>query len=129
MRRFLNNLFRDFRTTKTARPARRAPRRANLQLEGLEDRMALSTVSQVGSTLLVADPGLNSVIHGNGSSGIVQNNQQIAFQADPAQPSKVQGLDQGIKVNEYSIKKSTDSWSPAFFQNYCQGAHYRTVSL
>jgi hypothetical protein len=89
-----------------------------LQLEGLEDRTALSTVSQVGSALLVAaDPGLNSVIHGNGTSGIVQNNQQIAFQADPAQPGKVQALDHGNKFDGFTIKKTTDSASPAFFQN------------
>jgi hypothetical protein len=45
MFRFLNNLFRDIRTTKRARPARRAPRRAMLQVEGLEERLALSTTT------------------------------------------------------------------------------------
>jgi hypothetical protein len=58
MFRFLNNLFRDFRTTKTARPARRAPRRANLQLESLEDRKVPTTVAPLGLTsLLNHNPG------------------------------------------------------------------------
>jgi hypothetical protein len=60
MRGFLNNLFRDFRTAKTARPARRAPRRATPQVEGLEDRLVLTGTSahQVGSTLFIdAAPG------------------------------------------------------------------------
>jgi hypothetical protein len=42
MRRFLNNLFRDFRTISTPRGSRRAPRRTALQLEGLEDRLVPS---------------------------------------------------------------------------------------
>jgi hypothetical protein len=45
MRRFLNKLLRDFRTTCTARNARRAPRRAPLQVESLEARMVLSSTS------------------------------------------------------------------------------------
>jgi hypothetical protein len=43
MRRFLSSLASAFRTTNTARTTRRAPHRASLQLEGLEDRLALST--------------------------------------------------------------------------------------
>jgi hypothetical protein len=58
MRRFLNNLFRDFRTTGTARGGRRAPRRATLQVEGLEDRLALTSASQIGAVLTInASPG------------------------------------------------------------------------
>jgi hypothetical protein len=53
MRRFLNNLFRDFRSTSTARGSRRAPRGATLQVEGLEDRMVLSTANPLGSTALL----------------------------------------------------------------------------
>jgi hypothetical protein len=45
MRRFFSNLLRDFRPTRSARGGRRAPRRTTLQLEGLEDRLALSTVT------------------------------------------------------------------------------------
>jgi hypothetical protein len=45
MRHFLSNLFRGFRTTSTARSARRAPRRATLQLEALEGRLVLSATS------------------------------------------------------------------------------------
>jgi hypothetical protein len=55
MRRFLRNLFRDFRTTSTARGGRRA----TLELEGLEDRLALSTTAPLApvafpSTFVVA---------------------------------------------------------------------------
>jgi type VI secretion system secreted protein Hcp len=34
-----------------------------------------------------------------------------------------------IKFNEFSIKKTTDSASPAFFKNCCAGAHYKTVII
>jgi hypothetical protein len=121
MLRFFNKRLRDLGTTKKARPAGRAPRRAQLQLEGLEDRTVLSTVSPVGTALLLAtDPGPNSIIHGSGTSGLVQNNQQIALQADSAQPGK---------VKEFTIKKTVDSASPAFFKNCCPGSHYATVTL
>ena len=45
MRRFLSNLVRDFRTTTAARSARRASRRASLQVESLERREVLSVSS------------------------------------------------------------------------------------
>ena len=51
MFRFLNNLCRDFRTTSAAPRTRRAPRRAMLRLEGLEDRLVMSTVNPLGSTV------------------------------------------------------------------------------
>ncbi len=53
MRGFLNNLFRNFWTARTARPARRALRRANLQLEGLEQRdtPAVTFLSHAGAAL------------------------------------------------------------------------------
>ncbi len=53
MRRFLNNLLRDFRSTKAARPARTAPRRAALQVEGLEDRLVMTTANLLASTALL----------------------------------------------------------------------------
>jgi type VI secretion system Hcp family effector len=34
-----------------------------------------------------------------------------------------------IKFNEFTIKKTTDSASPAFFKNCVAGAHYKTVVL
>ncbi len=55
MRRFLNKLLRDFRTTSTARGGRRAPRGAAPQVEGLEDRMVLTTVTLSGSTALISN--------------------------------------------------------------------------
>jgi hypothetical protein len=53
MFRFLNNLFRDSRTTSSARRGRRTPRRTVLQLEGLEDRM-VPTASLVNPLQAVA---------------------------------------------------------------------------
>jgi type VI secretion system secreted protein Hcp len=34
-----------------------------------------------------------------------------------------------VKFNEFTIKKTTDSASPAFFKNTVTGAHYKTVKL
>jgi type VI secretion system secreted protein Hcp len=34
-----------------------------------------------------------------------------------------------IKFNEFTIKKTTDTASPAFFKNCCAGAHYKTVTI
>jgi len=51
MRRFLSNLVRDFRTAKTARTTRRAPRRANLQVECLEQR-DMPAVTFLGGAVL-----------------------------------------------------------------------------
>lgn len=62
MRRFLNDLLRDFRTTNAARGSRRAPRRATLQVEGLEDRLVLTSASQIGSTLFINNIGQNHSI-------------------------------------------------------------------
>jgi hypothetical protein len=50
---FLSNLVRGFRTAKTARPARRTQRHANLRLEGLEERMVPTGISTIGTTLNV----------------------------------------------------------------------------
>ena len=43
MRSFVNNLFRNFRSTKTARPCRQVRHSVSLQVEGLENRVVLST--------------------------------------------------------------------------------------
>jgi type VI protein secretion system component Hcp len=88
MFRLLNNLFRDFRTTKTARPARRAPRRTNLQLEYLEDRLALSTASLHAATL-------NAIVA----------------------PPSTQFSATRIHAAEFRITKTTDQSSPTFFKN------------
>jgi hypothetical protein len=72
MRRFLNNLLRDIRSTRTPRPARRAPRCSNLQVEGLEDRLVLTSATQVGSTLFINNIGTNHAIAlaSNGARGM-----------------------------------------------------------
>jgi hypothetical protein len=56
MLRFLNKLLRDFKTTSPARGGRRAPRRAMLQLEGLEDRLVMTTANPLASPLTHAIP-------------------------------------------------------------------------
>ncbi len=86
MRRFLNKLLRDFRSTNAARTARRAPRRASLQVEGLEERTVLSTASLTssGTLLVTASPGTASHL------------QQITFQADPHKAGFLDVLDDGI---------------------------------
>jgi hypothetical protein len=72
MRRFLNKLLRDFRTTNSARGLRRAPRRATLQVEGLEDRLVMTSAFQVDSTLVINNIGQNHSItlKSNGSRGL-----------------------------------------------------------
>jgi len=85
MRRFFNKLLRDFKTTSSARGGRGAPRRASLQVEGLEDRLVLSTAKLVGTTLeVVASPGT------------VNHLRQITFQADPHKAGFLDVLDDGI---------------------------------
>src|SRR5580700_8901996 len=71
MRRFLNNLIREFRTNTTARPAQ-APRRASLQLQCLDDRIVPTTVSQSGSVLTIKNIASGDMIalQSNGSRGL-----------------------------------------------------------
>jgi hypothetical protein len=79
MKRFLKKLFRDFMTSSKTRGSKPASRRAVLQLNGLEDRMVLSSAFKFGSTLFVnftpgdnlelveVNPGVNrqiEVVHG-----------------------------------------------------------------
>jgi hypothetical protein len=77
MRRFLNNLLREFRSTKAARPARPAPRRAALQVEGLEDRLVMTTAILSGSTLSIGNIAPNHTVElestgfSNGFRGLV----------------------------------------------------------
>jgi hypothetical protein len=92
MRRFLNNLFRDLRPTGAARVGRRAPRRAAPQVEGLEDRLVLSTANPVGTTLQVVV-----------SQGTASQPQQITFQADPLKNSFLDVLDNGSLLGRFSI--------------------------
>ena len=39
------------------------------------------------------------------------------------------GVTGRVKFNEFSIKKTTDQSSPAFFKNCCVGAHYKSVTV
>jgi hypothetical protein len=107
MRRFFGKLLSrvsDLRTTNTARSTRRGPRRASLQVETLEDRLLLSTLSTVklsGTTLQVdAAPGFA------GPSAPGHPNvhlRQITFEVDPRQSTKLEILDNGTPLARYFI--------------------------
>jgi hypothetical protein len=99
MRRFLNKVVGDFRSTKAARSTRRAPRHASLQVEGLEDRLVLTSATLTGTTLTVnVSPG-GPIPFALKSAGILQPAiRQITFQADAHSPGKLQLLDDGALV-------------------------------
>jgi len=102
MRRFLNNLVRNFRSIDAIRSPRRTPRRASLCVEGLEDRMVLSTATQVGSTLLVtADPG-SFILSGIGHLGF-RHIRPISFQADQTDHAKLDVFDSGTLLGKFAI--------------------------
>ncbi len=102
MRRFLSNLVRDFRTTKNAPPARRAPRRANLQLEALDERVLLSGASLSGSTLsVVADPGTFGInLQGHVLPPFVR---QINFEADAQNPALLDVSEGSTPLGQFPI--------------------------
>jgi hypothetical protein len=102
MRRFLDNLVRNFRSIDAIRSPRRTPRRASLCVEGLEDRMVLSTATQVGSTLLVtADPG-SFILSGIGHLGF-RHIRPISFQADQTDHAKLDVFDSGTLLGKFAI--------------------------
>jgi hypothetical protein len=102
MRQFLNNLVRNIRSTNAARSLRRPPHRAALQVEGLEDRMVLSAATQVGSTVqVIADPGTISIIHGNGTIGIIPHIRQITFEIDKVGNQRFNVLDNGTSLGQF----------------------------
>jgi hypothetical protein len=94
MRRFLNRLMREFRSTKTARPARRAPRRAQLQVEGLEERTVLSIFRVTGLTGTFLNPPM-STVSPQGSTLVVDalSNRQITLEADNARAGDLDVVD------------------------------------
>jgi hypothetical protein len=89
-------------TTSARRPARAPARRAALSVEGLEDRMVLSTATLAGSVLQVtADPGTFLFgFPGHPPTRIVR---QITFQADQAHPSKLDVLDSGTLLGQFPV--------------------------
>jgi hypothetical protein len=86
MRSFLNNLVRGYWKAKTTRPARRAPSRANVQLEFLEDRLVPTTATLSGSTLAINNIG---------------QNHQITLEANTSHQIEV--LDNGVLVNKNDL--------------------------
>jgi hypothetical protein len=79
MLRFFNKLLRDFKTTRTAQGRRRAPRRANLQLECFEDRLVPTTVHfdpTQGQLFINATQNRLIVVEANGGQIQVFDNAQ-----------------------------------------------------
>jgi hypothetical protein len=74
MLRFLSKLVRKFQTANTARTPRRAPRRAMLGLEGLEDRLVLSTLPVASASLNLKTETL--------SVKVFRQNEQITLAED-----------------------------------------------
>jgi hypothetical protein len=100
MPRFLSQLLRTFRTIHTARAPRRAPRRANLRLEGLEGRLVLTSASfnPLTSTLTVnATPGHFGIIEEGKGVILPPSVPQITLQADPLR-ARLQVFDDGTLV-------------------------------
>jgi hypothetical protein len=93
-------------TTTSRRPARASTRQTALAVEGLEDRMVLSTAMQTGSTLLViADPGRNLGSIGKAPSVAVIGSpinqpRPITFQADRG---LLDVLDSGTLLGKFPI--------------------------
>lgn len=97
MRSFLNNLVRCFRTTKTARPAQRPPRRASLRLEALEDRL-------VPTTLALFQPSLTSAALTLSISNIAPGH-TIEIQCESNANTMMEVLDNGSLVNNEVFNK------------------------
>jgi hypothetical protein len=110
---FLNNLVRGLRTTKTARPTRRAPRRASLQVESLEDRLLMT------SAIVNAIPG------GAHTQPIVQLGHTTASTGNQA-PSSLQ-----ISEIEPGIRIYSDGAGQTDVQNLFGGPvfHFTTSSI
>jgi hypothetical protein len=98
MRRFLNKLFRDLMTTSKTQGDRPASRRTMLQLNGLEDRMVLSTASLNPShTILTIDASA-------GGSSVEQTRFITLFELNPGPNRQIEVFDsvQG-EIGQFSI--------------------------
>jgi hypothetical protein len=104
MRRFINKLLRDFKTTGTARGGRRAPRAAALQVEGLEDRLVLSTASLNPSTGLLQVVASRGTFSQSSPGGpVVEHIRQITLEVDKVQTTKLDVLDNGALLGQFPI--------------------------
>ncbi len=93
-------------TTTSGSPARAAARRPALTVEGLEDRLVLSTASLVGSVLTVtADPGSNFGVAPSfaGSGSTVNAPRPITFQAVRGNPLELDVFDSGALLGQFKI--------------------------
>ncbi len=90
----LRSLWRHFAAdrVRTSRHRPRASARSRPALEGLEDRMALSTVNQLGATLnLVASPGTATAAR------------TILLEVDSTNPAKLDVKDNGTLLGQFTI--------------------------
>jgi hypothetical protein len=119
MRRFLSNLLRDFRTTRSAPAGRRAPRRTTLQLEGLEDRLAMSALTTTGSTFLTApSTGSTALISSLTSSTGSQPLESTTIGAQPSITITSNGAGQGeVIANGRNIGQFNIALNNAVFIN------------
>ena len=93
MRRFLNILLRDFRTTGSARGGRRAPRGAALQVEGLEDRLVLTSAG-------LSHPFFSTLTINN-----VAPDHGILLQCDPNNNNEIEVFDGSTLVFHFGNKQ------------------------
>jgi type VI secretion system secreted protein Hcp len=72
---------------------------------------------------------MGSITFDDGSSFEIKNF-SLGVENETAIGSATGGAGAGkIKFNEFTIKKTSDQASPAFFQNCAEGAHYKQVTI
>src|SRR5262249_27608195 len=108
-------------------------------VEALEDRMmpAVSPLSLLLTELHRGESaGLQEFISVSGPKGTGKNGafEIKDFSFGVENPTTIGSATGGagagkIKFNEFTIKKTSDKASPAFFRNCVAGAHYKTVTL
>ena len=92
-------------TTTSGRPARAATRRPAPTVEGLEDRLVLSTATLAGSTLtVIASPGSNFGVAPSfaGSGSTINAPRPITFQEAYGNPFQFDVLDSGTLLGQFS---------------------------
>ena len=92
-------------TTTAGRPARAATRRPAPTVEGLEDRLVLSTATLAGSTLtVIASPGSNFGVGPSvaGSGSTTNAPRAITFQETYGNPFQFNVFDSGVLLGQFS---------------------------
>ncbi len=109
-------------------------RRTVLSVEALEDRATPSSLAalHMPSPVVGETPGsvYGKLALNNGNSQLEIKDFSFGVENPTTIGSATGGAGAGkIKFSEFTIKKTTDSASPAFFKNCCAGAHYDTVII